>query len=214
MVYEKSKQIALKFIEEVPIGGPIQVEYNGFVSYALLLGASKGEYVLMSMPTRSGSPIEFERNARSSLRFFSEGRVYGFDATVLRVYDNLGLLVLTYPEFVKLIDMRSNKRLEVMIKVGVTNLEGEDKRSGMILDLSEYGVLLGANIETILRQTEKIVMEFQLPGTASQISIRGQVKKAKTSFGKNLFGIQFERADENAMLAVREFFEENISYVV
>ena len=89
-----------------------------------ILGWSPPHFVLLQMPYIQGVPLEVSKNMPCVVRYVSEGNIYGFKTSVMKIqFDPQPLLFLKYPENIENVSLRKSERIQAHIPVTFKVLE-------------------------------------------------------------------------------------------
>jgi len=161
---------------------------------AALVGFEGQGYILAHMPYVSGQPLFANVDAECVVRFLDRGSIYGFTSLVFHLqHKPFPIIILTFPEDVEHINLRSEERLPVNLPamVGHAHVDGPQDSEGTIVDLSRSGCRL--NVPANLDLDSEIKLRFAPEGGPSFDDVTGQIRNVRSlNNGWFEYGVAFK----------------------
>ncbi|MBU0514098.1 MAG: flagellar brake protein [Proteobacteria bacterium] len=159
-----------------------------------LVGFEGQGYILAHMPYVSGQPLFSNVDAECVVRFLDRGVIYGFTSQVFHLqHKPFPLIILTFPENVDRINLRSEERLPVNVPavVGHEHANGNKDTEGIIVDLSRSGCRL--NVPANLDLNSQIKLSFAPEGGPKLADITGEIRNVRSlTEGWFEYGVAFQ----------------------
>jgi len=148
---------------------------------AALVGFENQGYILAHMPYVSGQPLFTNVDAECVVRFLDRGSIYGFTSLVFHLqHKPFPMIILTFPQNVECVNLRSEKRLPVNLRarVGHEHPDGPQDKEGMIVDLSPSGCRL--NLPANLDLNSEIKLQFAPEGGPKFDDVTGEIRNVRS----------------------------------
>jgi|GEM_PF-438651 len=198
---------------EIEIGTTLQIQVGEFYSRmeSTLVGIHQKKYLVITMPETSiQAASELSKEGQPLIvRYICKGKAYGFKTVVLSVLTNLEkLLVISYPEFVEVYELRDYPRLNCFLPARIF-LENQVIDSS-VADISRTGVqytLSGDNDFDNLSKhiDDELHLEVQLPGSEGYTQINGNLSNIRKNSNTIALGIRFDDNDTNYLTNLLSF---------
>lgn len=185
----------------LPVGTPIQLvdPVNKVRLNSRLVGWDPDHCLLVEQPTRAGQSVQLPRNLPVVGRGMHEGKVWGFQSTVLfQTLQPFRVLYLAYPKKIEEVTLRQSERLTTKIRVLITPRKhdfAEQKKAesaswGLIKNLSLGGCSLSCPFRFEVNMP--VFMSFELPDGTTAENVMGFVRNVMREQNENLYGVQFD----------------------
>jgi hypothetical protein len=215
----------------MPVGTPLQVEVEGVIPKmnSMAVGYSRDEYLIIKYPSAKGlGPIshKLSKGARITVRYITEGNVFGFQSEVIAVMSDLyRFLLISYPTVIARHSLRKSRRIECYLPAELRTMRSrlavevkEDNTlvmdiiyKGIIIDISQFG----CNFEVVeessdrhlpdLRVDDPVNIYVQLPGIEVKIELCGFIRRINRDTRRIGTGIQFAENDEEAKSVILDY---------
>lgn len=161
--------------------------------------------IKINIPTQKGIPFPLVPGTKLEVSFITRMGRFVFESEVIeRIKENIPLLVIVYPEFLKRQELRRFYRVETRLKVKFKTIEYIEKDGfpelikkeyyGIIKDISGGGVRLSCNIILEKGQAIELDMSHELD---TKFEIIGRVVHIYNSDEKPEYGLDFVTIKEN-----------------
>ncbi len=130
-----------------------------------LIGYSYGEYLIVRMPDSRVDPIAFRIGEKLTIRAFSGVKVFAFDVTVLRLFNNPVLYMhVSFPGAIRASNLRSALRVKTALpsQLQVNSGSASPQVSVALRNLSVKGALIEA-AQKCGEVGEQVTLSFMLP---------------------------------------------------
>jgi len=176
-----------------PVGIPLQIEIEGisFRMASTSIGYLAGRYLVIKYPSTSMSisRMLFKGN-KIGVRYLDRGTVFGFESELIADVQNLNALFVSCPLRIVRKDLRRSRRMGCYLPAKVLRRnqdsgENEPLGAAVIVDISRTGcgltALRASNSEALvdLQIGNKVILNFQLPGTEGDTAINGEVRSVQ-----------------------------------
>jgi len=177
----------------------------------ILIGARQGRYLVVEMPSLSGTHIKLDEGLSWSASFISRGELYSFTTEVLgATFRPAPLMTLSYPKEVEVSSLRQLKRYPVNIPVVSKVISWPHDLSeqaylgdisspssplpealikGLVVDISEGGFLMASS--QVLAPEAVVESSFHLPQEDPVNSIRAVVRTCRGKDGVYFVGLAY-----------------------
>ena len=161
----------------------------------LCVGLRPKKYLVITAPVAN-----FSKKTEEILVYFYNGeKAYEFQTNILEFLKYpVDLILLKYPEYVKLREQRSYKRIRCFVsaKVQYSSENGSELAEGIIKDVSKKGCRiifpLGKLKKSSFKKDEKILIMLKFPGIPGEQRIYGNIKNVLREKEEISIGIEFD----------------------
>lgn len=174
-----------------------------------LVGLVHFEFLILRLPWVPGLRQRLLPGNRGTLRFVSEGELYGFHVEIINhVAKPALMLFLAYPEVVETLSLRKHKRMICALPASVHSRRGEGL--GIIQDLSMGGCRLVMDVrgQAGLRQMivgDELLLQISLSTNALPPSVSSVVRSVSLETSRITLGLSFVDADDHFRKALSEY---------
>jgi c-di-GMP-binding flagellar brake protein YcgR len=192
-------------------GMPLMVRIHGFpeADRSTVIGTEKGVCLICSTPAIPGLWAKLRDHDQVIVRYLHKGAVYGFRCTLVELMNGpFGLMILSYPDNIELIELRKHDRIPCMIPASI-KLNGVTFK-GLVRDLSMEGC--GMALSTI---SEDRLFELSLPIEVSlclqilgsPINVSGKVVNVGKYHGKITLGSRFKDLSSDTLNRIQTYMK-------
>lgn len=196
----------------LPIGDPIQIEWDEKKYISVLRGALFSKYVLIDIPEKFGKKVTFDYSAVLLIRFLVSGTVYGFKTGITGVYKHPQIMSLEYPQNIENHTLRKSDRMNVMLPVRINSNNLKEPVEGATIDLSTIGTMMVINGEEDFEKDDRVTISISLPDGTNIESVACDVCNSRKEDGKTFFGVKFHDSKDSAVKSVVNFYKKCFSY--
>lgn len=182
----------------LPLGTVVVVEPAGLGQRfkTEFLGMERGRYLILRIPRIPGVTEHLYPEKAVTLRFVSEGHIFGFSSEVVWVMNApFKLLFLRYPDEVEILNLRGCQRVDCFLPTALKFRE--DWLQGVILNISCGGcqAVVEERVGQPLPQVgvdDEVMLEFRLAGSDQNIMVGGLTKSVNLSEHRLFLGLKFD----------------------
>ncbi len=189
--------LSLKDIN-INIGTWLYLQFKrDYVSKALLIGIRPNKYIATICPISGVS--DKNQEAQICVYFHNGAGVYEFNTRVLKQLDDpVEILLLEYPDQVKIREQRSYKRIRCLVsaRIQYTIKNRSQIIEGIIKDVSKKGCRITFPIKKIDKEifilNERIMITCKFPGIPGEQKIVGVIRNVGKGQNELAIGIEFD----------------------
>jgi len=175
-----------------------------------VMGWKQGQVVIVETPMLNGKHSIWYNNTECVLKFLNKGRIFVFDAKLLKVLDKpIPMLIFEYPKSLSDVDMRKFDRQTAHIECEIFS-ENDDKLSAesvIIVNYSPAGALIElTDPEFTVDISDVIKVDFTLPNGNDVKHLYCEVKNQKLFQNKVVIGAMFRYDNTEAYSKIVTFF--------
>lgn len=199
-------------------GRTLNLTICGRVYKACFVGFKPREYLVIEIP-RSSELDALLSGCNSIIGSFCvSGGVIRFESSISSFLKKPAwLLILNYPiSLSKVRDLRSSFRAQCSIQCTLVTLFDLSQHPGLIVDINAGGCrcipssISPKQAETIFNAEKKVLLEFELPGSAGRKRLFGEIAAVRRDGSEISFGIKFNDNDDEAALKELEDYVANV----
>lgn len=164
------------------------------VEKALFVGLKPEKYLVTTAPITNLTAAE-----ELTVYFHNNEGVYEFHTSILELLRHpVELLLLRYPEYVKMREQRSYKRIKCFVsaKVQYSSENGSELVEGIIKDVSKKGCRITFPLSKLkkssFKKDERILIMLKFPGIPGEQKVSGFVRNISQKKGEISLGIEFD----------------------
>ena len=179
-----------------------------------LVGAEKGEYLILKNPT-SIVPNNFQLRSDDevTLRYVLHGKAYGFQSHLIAAIAKPGnLLFVAYPKLIAEHSFRSDERVSSYIpaELNMTDFKAmghmqDLAHTGCAYAMKESQITADVDIETLFSQGNPVVINILVTGMEKEQHLTGHIMQTDQHDGKMLLGIAFDEEAQKANQKVIDY---------
>ncbi len=191
---------------DLPIGEFCQLEINNSIYRSVFRGDKPFEYVMVDAPHNDSGIEDIAPDTRFVIRFIRNGMIYGFETSILQIYEESVFLWITkYPEAIDSLSLRRTPRVSTLLMSEIRN--DSSYLAGAIIDLSEDGCLMATD-ESWFQKGEKCVISVQLPISDEPALLSCIIKNVTKKNNKYHVGMSFLIDGIGSYTLIRHYYHE------
>lgn len=166
-----------------------------------LIGYSNNNFLIILSPLIPGIRQKVLENREITVRYFSEGTVYGFRSSLITYLSKPEpILFISYPTNVEIMELRKNRRINCNIPAKIYHQDQDYQ--GLILDISIQGCRIfidGLKKSEInkFEQDTPIYLVLSMLAEKDNVQIKGIIKNVNNQQNSLFLGIQFDSQSES-----------------
>ena len=183
------------------------------------VGQQEDECLVLRLPLGAGSLLQVAAGESVTVRYLSQGTVYGFHTQVLGRYNYgpLRFLFLAYPSRVETHNLRTGQRVPCFLPASL-DLE-PDSLEGVVVDLGPGGVRFLHRLHPqeegppLVVLGQSAVLRCRLLGVEVVQNITCQVRNINLDQTRLLLGMAFKDPDQALIDRINDYIEGVISVI-
>jgi c-di-GMP-binding flagellar brake protein YcgR len=174
------------------------------------IGLDKPRYLIVKAPPSRGLMENIYPEKAVTVRFASQGTVFGFRSMVLSTLNKPGKLIfLVYPAKVETVNLRRNERVDTHIPASFAFEELSLEALIVNLSLGGCKLLIKGNEATVpnLAKDAQAQLAFGLPGSPDRIQTVIRIRNLSIDDEKISLGCQFEDLNPESGQQIQTFIQ-------